>query len=80
VLGPVRLGAEVIAASYRYDDAENARRLGGYALVNLTAEWALERGVTLFARGDNVFAKDYALAYGYATGGARAFVGVRWRP
>ena len=79
-LGPVRLGAEVIAASYRYDDAENARRLGGYALVNLTAEWALERGVTLFARGDNVFAKDYALAYGYATGGARAFVGVRWRP
>lgn len=79
-VGPARLNVEVVASSYRYDDAENARRLGGYATVNVAAEWALSPGVTLLARGDNVFGKDYALAYGYATGGARAFAGVRWQP
>ena len=78
--GPVQLVVEMIASSYRYDDAENTRRLGGYAIVNVSAEWPVGRGVTLLARGDNVFGKDYALAYGYATGGARAFVGVRWQP
>ena len=78
--GPAQLVVEMIASSYRYDDAENTRRLGGYAIVNVSAEWLVGRGVTLLARGDNVFGKDYALAYGYATGGARAFVGVRWQP
>ena len=78
--GPVRLGVELVASSHRFDDAENQRRLAGYALVNLTAEWSVGRGVTLFARGDNVTDRDYALAYGFATGGAQVFVGVRWQP
>ena len=30
-LGPVQLGAELIASSVRYDDAANTRRMGGYA-------------------------------------------------
>ena len=79
-LGPVRLGMEVIASSYRYDDAENLRRLGGYAIVNLTAEWQIGKGVTLLARGDNVGDHRYVLASGFATPGAQAFVGVRWQP
>lgn len=79
-LGPVRLGAEIAASSHRYDDAENRRRLGGYAIVNLTAEWRLERGVTLLARVDNVTDRDYELAAGYETGGLQGFVGVRWSP
>jgi vitamin B12 transporter len=79
-IGPVRLGAEVVASSHRYDDAENRRRLAGYAIVNLTAEWAAGGGVTVLARADNVGDRDYELAAGYATGGARAFIGVRWQP
>jgi len=79
-LGPVQLGVEVIVSSHRYDDAENTRRLGGYAIVGVSMQWPMGRGVTLLARGDNIFDKDYALAYGYATGGARAFLGVRWQP
>jgi len=79
-VGPAQLVVELIASSYRYDDAENIRRLGGYAIVNVAVEWPVGRGVTLLARADNAFDKDYALAYGFATGGARAFVGVRWQP
>ena len=77
-IGPVLLVAEVVASSKRYDDAANTRKMGGYAVVNLVAEWKVGKGVTLYVRGDNVLDKDYELAAGYATGGAQAFAGVRW--
>jgi len=77
-IGAFSLVAEVVASSARYDDAANTRRMGGYAVVNLVAEWKAGKGVTLFMRGDNVLDKDYALAAGYATGGAQVFAGVRW--
>jgi vitamin B12 transporter len=76
-LGPARLGVELIASSLRYDDAANRVRMGGYTVVNLTAEWGLPRGVTLFARFDNVFDRNYELAAGYATAGATVFAGAR---
>ena len=75
--GPVRLGVELVASSLRYDDPANLVKMGGYAIVNLTAEWALPHDVTLFVRADNVFDKNYELAAGYATGGAQVFGGVR---
>ena len=71
------MGVELVASSLRYDDPANLLKMGGYAIVNLTAEWALAPGVTLFARADNVFDKNYELAAGYATGGATVFAGVR---
>ncbi len=78
--GPVHIGAEVVAASYRYDDPANRTRLPGYGIVNLTAEWVLSRNLTAWARGDNVFDRDYQLAADYATGGATLFAGLRWQP
>jgi vitamin B12 transporter len=75
--GPIRIGAELVASSLRYDDPANLVRMGGYGIVNLTLEWTLGHGCTLFARADNVFDKDYELAAGYATGGATVFAGVR---
>jgi vitamin B12 transporter len=77
--GPVRLGLQAVASSYRYDDAENLRRLGGYTIVNLTAEWPFAKGWTLYVRGDNVLGSNYQLAADYANGGAQYFVGVRAR-
>ena len=76
-LGPARVGVELIASSLRYDDPANLLKMGGYAIVNVTAEWVVAPGVTLFARADNVFDKNYELAAGYATGGATVFAGVR---
>jgi vitamin B12 transporter len=77
--GPVRFGLELIASSLRYDDAENTRRLPGYASVNVTAEWPFAANWTVYVRGDNVFDRDYQLAADYSNGGARFFVGVRGR-
>lgn len=76
-VGPLRLGAELVASGLRYDDAANLIKLGGYAIVNLTAEWALGNRVTLLARATNVFDKNYELAAGYATGGAQLYAGLR---
>ncbi|HVF63401.1 MAG TPA: TonB-dependent receptor, partial [Casimicrobiaceae bacterium] len=79
-IGPVRLGVEGIASSHRFDDAENTRRLAGYALLNVTAEWQLPHNVTLLARADNVTDRRHALASGFATPGTQLFAGVRWQP
>jgi len=78
-IGAVRIGAEVIASSYRYDDAANTKRLGGYGILNLTAEWDVARNWSLFLRGNNVFDNGYQLAADFSTGGATVFGGVRWR-
>ena len=75
----LRVGAEVVAASERFDDAANTRRMGGYARVNLTADYALAAGWTLFARLDNMLDKHYELAADYNTPRASVFAGVRYR-
>jgi vitamin B12 transporter len=76
--GPLHIGAEVVASSARFDDAANTRRMGGYALLNLTAEYRFGNRWTLFARLDNALDKHYELAADFNTAGANAFVGVRW--
>ncbi len=76
-MGPLRLGLDCVASSLRYDDAANLIKMGGYGIVNLNAEWSLTRDLTLFARADNIFDKNYELAAGYATGGAMLFAGIR---
>ena len=76
--GPIHAGAEVVASSARFDDAANTRRMGGYALLNLTAEYRMGNRWTLLARLDNALDKHYELAADFNTAGASAFVGVRW--
>jgi vitamin B12 transporter len=75
----LRVGAELIASAARFDDAANTRRMGGYATLNLTADYALAAGWTLFARLDNAFDKHYELAADYNTAGTSVFAGVRYR-
>ena len=62
----------------RYDDTANTQKLGGYGLVNLVADYRLEKSWTLFARANNIFDKQYETAKDYATAGASLFLGVRY--
>ncbi|HEX4779738.1 MAG TPA: TonB-dependent receptor, partial [Usitatibacter sp.] len=75
--GPVRVSAEVVASSYRFDDAANTVRMGGYAVFNATADWQVSRSWALYVRGNNLFDRDYQLAADYSTGGASVIAGVR---
>ena len=62
----IRVGAEVVASSARFDDAA---RLADYALG----------GWTLFVRVTNALDKHYELAADYNTAGASWFAGARYR-
>jgi vitamin B12 transporter len=77
--GPLQLGVQLAAASARYDDAANTRRMGGYAIVNLTAEYRFGEQWTAFATLGNAFDKNYELAADYNTAGANLFAGIRYR-
>ena len=77
--GPWRFGVEETASSARYDDPDNRRRMGGYALTNLTLEYEVAKAWTLFARLNNVFDKSYELSADYNTPGANIFAGVRFQ-
>jgi vitamin B12 transporter len=73
-------GAELSASGKRYNDVANTQVLGGYALVNLQVSYQLEHDLSLFARANNVFDRDYALVRDFATPGANVFVGLRYQP
>lgn len=73
-------GAEVVGSSVRYDSSTTPRRLGGYGLLNLNANYAIDRDWSVFARANNIFDKRYELIRSYATPGANLFVGVRYEP
>ncbi|MDR2154293.1 MAG: TonB-dependent receptor [Burkholderiaceae bacterium] len=79
-VGDWTLGAELMAASRRYDNAANTVRLGGYGLVNLYASATIAREWTLLARIDNVGDKDYQIASGYRTPARAFYIGLRWTP
>ena len=86
--GRFQVGAEAVATSLRYNNAANTKQLDGYALVNLTASYAFHPDWNLEARANNIFDKDYVLAFtgngiaspAYQTPGANIFVGIRWQP
>lgn len=78
--GTVRLGASWIAEGARYDDFANALRLGGYATLDLRAEFALGRDWTLQAQLRNAFDRDYETAAYFFQPGREFGLALRWRP
>ena len=82
-----RFGLEMLSASKRYNEVANNLPLAGYTIFNLTTEYKINSQWKLQARLNNVFDKDYALAFDgnpnttgfiYNTPGSNLFVNVRW--
>jgi len=82
VAGRWRFGAEVTASGARFDSADEdpAKRTHGYALLNLTASYALARDWSVRARWNNVFDRDYELAQNFNTPGSNVFVVLQYQP
>ncbi|MFG6430566.1 TonB-dependent receptor domain-containing protein [Roseateles sp. LYH14W] len=79
-LGDWLLGASVQASGHRFDNAANTRRLGGYGLVNVNAQYKLGRDLRLQLNLDNAFDRAHTTAYGYASAPRTALVSLRWSP
>lgn len=83
-----RIGSEMVTSSKRYNDADNKQTLAGYTIFNLTSEYQFNNQWKLQARLNNLFDKDYALAYDgdpstsgyvYNTAGSNLFLNLRWQ-
>lgn len=79
-IGGWNVGAEMNAASRRYDSSSGTNMLGGYTTFNLYTSKNIGRDFTLLARLDNLADKNYELAKGYATPGRTLYVGLKWAP
>ncbi|MFL9707719.1 TonB-dependent receptor domain-containing protein [Aeromonas veronii] len=76
------LTTELLYVGKRYDNnwATNQRvELGAYTLLNLAASYEVTQQFTLWGRIDNLFDRDYAPAYGYASPGTEFKVTADYR-
>jgi len=77
-VGAWNLGASLASFSHRFDDAANTNRLGGYATLDLRAEWAFSNDLRLGARLNNLGGKVYETVLGYNQPGREGFVSLRY--
>jgi vitamin B12 transporter len=78
--GRFHLGVTGIVEGTRFDDIANTRRLGGYATLDLRAQYALASDWSVQARVANVFDRDYQTAAFYNQPGREVSVSLRWQP
>ena len=79
-IGAWKFGASLLAISQRYDDTGNTFGLGGYATLDLHADYAVARDWSLSANWRNVMDKDYQTVRGHNQPGRGVFVTLRWQP
>lgn len=82
--GALNMGGEWQHSSAREDShitAYPTQRLvlAAYDVINLAANYALDKHLALSARVDNLFDRDYTLAHGYSTPGRSVFVGLNYQ-
>ncbi|SAL48773.1 TonB-dependent receptor domain-containing protein [Caballeronia telluris] len=75
-IGHWRVGGEWIVSGARSDYEST---LAGYGLVNLSARYDITKSWYVDARIDNLFDKDYELAYSYNTPRRGAYLTIGWR-
>lgn len=76
--GALRLGAELVAQSRRFDS--NGEAMGGYGVLSLNAGYRWSPELELFARLDNLGDRAYETAWGYPMPPRTVLAGFHWRP
>ncbi|HVW52943.1 MAG TPA: TonB-dependent receptor [Trinickia sp.] len=74
--GDWRVGGEWIVSGARDDSGAN---LAGFGLVNLSARYDITKSWFVSAHIDNLFDKNYELAYTYNTPRRSAFITIGWQ-
>jgi vitamin B12 transporter len=78
--GAWRFGGSLLAVGERFDDAANLNRLGGYATIDLYADWQFSRDWSVQGKVNNLADRDYETAMGYNQPGRAFYVTLRWQP
>ncbi|RCV91209.1 TonB-dependent receptor domain-containing protein [Billgrantia montanilacus] len=77
-LGEWSLGGSWILQGYRYEDAANTDRIGGFGLVNLRAGWQFAPLWSARLTVENALDKEYETTRDYLSAGRAAFVSVHF--
>ncbi|NIC37516.1 TonB-dependent receptor [Halomonas desiderata] len=77
-LGEWSLGGSWIVQGYRYNDAANTDRIGGFGLVNLRAGWQFAPLWSARLTVENALDKEYETSRDYLNAGRAAFVSVHF--
>ncbi|MCB1905057.1 MAG: TonB-dependent vitamin B12 receptor [Gammaproteobacteria bacterium] len=78
--GQFALGATLHAEGKRFDDLGNTREIGGYATLDLRAEYSFAPDWRLQLRIENLFDENYETASFYNQPGTSAFLTLRYQP
>ena len=78
--GVWKLGAALLAASERFDNAANTLRLEGYTTLDVSADYTLAKDWTLQARLNNLTDAVYQTANGFNQAGRTVYFTVRYQP
>lgn len=73
-------GATFRAEGRRFDDVANQQRVGGFATLDLRAEYTLLKQLTLQAKVNNILNKQYQTVKGYNTDDINVFFTLRYAP
>lgn len=76
--GRFSAGARLRAEGARYDDAANTLRLGGFATLDLRAEYPLARAWRIQAQVTNLFDRHYQTVAFYNQAGRAAYLTLRY--
>jgi len=79
-VGDWKVGANLLAASERFDTIANTVRLGGFATLDLFAHRRLAREWSAQLRLNNLADRHYQTANGYNQPGRAVHVTLRWQP
>ena len=74
-LGQWYFGGDIQYTGHR-PDGYNDKELSSYTLVNLNARYNINKNISLYARIENLFDKEYETVYGYNQPDRGAYVGV----
>jgi len=62
----------------RYNDVNNQEKLKSYSLINLSAEYKLNKYLKLFGRINNFFNSDYEEVKNYGTPNYSFYTGIKF--
>lgn len=79
-VGALTVGAQILASGQRWDNQANTAKLGGYATLDVDAQYAFSRQLSLQFKAENLTDKQYVTAGGYSTAPRQLFIGLRVTP
>jgi vitamin B12 transporter len=80
MLGSWNVGLEAQLVGHRFENAANTINLAGYALINFTAQTAINRDWTVSTRVENLGNRTYQQVDKYVGAPRSVFVNLKWQP